>query len=472
MLTFPHQPHKLVLTVSVSRRLRYSGVRFPSLISSIFAMTDVGCTNLLDKPDTLPLLEIQANMVDSMSPPHTAEYISAQYALAQDCAALQRINEDIEECRMRLARAHDQMLLLERRRNVAQHRVSIHRARLSPLRTVPDHVLQEIFQCCLPDTAYIVPNTRAAPLVLTHVCRRWRIVAHGTSELWSSVALYDRGVWNYELEVEMMKRWLDRSNTRPIRLSITCPPCTDFRPHGNASCSDVFQLAVTHSSHLRDLCLNVDRTYLHHFMNHASLPVLQSVVISLHSAQRVDEPLAPPTPAFISTPNLRQVTFKGDGISINLIPRIHFPQLTHLSFDCNLTLDIALLFQDFPNLQHLTLTLSLSRDALRIQLPSQSDHRILGPSLLHLEVRLDKDMLDFGDPTTLETLLDQLELPALQTLTIAAPPGTRDFHARIGHADEPAAHWENHMAWVRCSSVHALLSRSLCARPRCDRRDL
>lgn len=404
-------------------------------------------------------------MVDSMFPPHPAEYISAHHALTQDCATLQLIDEDIEECRMRIARAHAQMRLLERRRNTVQHRVSIHRARLSPLRTVPDQVLQEIFQHCLPDTPYIVPNTRYAPLVLTHVCRRWRAVAHGTSELWSSIALQDRGVWNYELEVEMMKRWLDRSYTRPIRMSITCPPCTDFGLHGNASCSDVFHLAIAHSSHIRDLCLNVNKTYLHHFINHASLPALRSIVISLHSVQRIDEPLEPTTPAFISAPHLRHVTFKGNGTLNNPIPRTLFPQITHLSFDCNLTLDLALLFQDFPNLQHLTLSLSLSRDALRVRLPPQSDHRILAPSLLHFEVCLDRDMVDFGDPTTLETLLDQLELPALQALAIAAP-----LRTQTGHTEETS--WENHMAWVGSPSVDALLSRSRYARPRVERRDL
>ncbi|KAF8557950.1 hypothetical protein OG21DRAFT_1405982, partial [Imleria badia] len=119
-----------------------------------------------------------------MSSPHAAEYIWAQQALSRDCATLQLIGEDIEECRMRIARAHAELLLLERQRDAVRRRASIHRARLSPLRAIPDQILQEIFQHCLPDTPYIVPDARSAPLVLTHVCRRWRVVAQGTSELW------------------------------------------------------------------------------------------------------------------------------------------------------------------------------------------------------------------------------------------------------------------------------------------------
>jgi hypothetical protein len=422
----------------------------------------------VDKCDVLPPPEFQTDMVDSMSTPHAAEYVSAQHALAQECATLQLIDEDINECRMRIARAHAQMRLLERQRDAVQRRMSVHRARLSPLRAVPDQILQEIFRHCLPDTPYVVPGARSAPLVLTHVCRRWRAVVQGTSELWSSIALRDRGVWNSELEVEMMTRWLDRSRARPVRMSIVCAPCTDFGLDGNALCSGIFQLAIAHSAQLRELCLNVNRTYLRYFMDRASLLALQSIVFSLHSVHRIDEPPEPNTPAFLSAPNLRRVAFKGTGTSIDLLPRTVFPQITHLSFDCNMTLDLALLFQDFPNLQHLTLALSLSRDALRFRLPPQSDHKIVVSSLLSLEICLDKDMLDFGDPEQLDTLLDPLELPALHTLSIAAPLRPR-YDAQTGRTE---ARWENHGEWVRSPSVASLLSRSRYARPRFECRDL
>lgn len=427
-------------------------------------MQNIGCIEKpsqvlasMDTFDWLPPLELHTDMVDSMSPPHPAEYISAQHALAQDCATLRLIDEDIEACRARIARAYAQICLLERQRDAVQHRVSIHRARLSPLRAVPDQVLQEIFQHCLPDTPYVVPDAHSAPLVLTQVCRRWRAVAQGTSELWSSVALYDRGVWNYELEVEMMKRWLDRCRARPVRMSIACPPCTGFGMDKNTICSDIFQLVMAHSAQLSDLYLNVNKQYLHHFMDCASLPALRSIVISLHSVHQDDDPLELNTPALISAPNLRRIAFHGNGASIDLIPRTLFPQITYLSFDCNITLDLAFLFQDFPHLEHLSLALSLSRDTLRVQVPPQLDHRVVGPSLHSLDVSLDRDMLDFGDPEQLAAVLDQLELPALHTLSIAAPLRPR-LDARMGRTEE--AQWENYAEWVRSPSVAALLGRS------------
>ncbi|KAF9222647.1 hypothetical protein BS17DRAFT_708031, partial [Gyrodon lividus] len=119
-----------------------------------------------------------------MSAPRQAEYLSAHYALAQDSAKLRLIDDSIEECRKRIARAHADMCLLERKRHATQRLVSIHRARLSPLRILPDELLQEIFKRCLPENRYVVPNICSAPLVLAQVCRRWRVVAQGTSELW------------------------------------------------------------------------------------------------------------------------------------------------------------------------------------------------------------------------------------------------------------------------------------------------
>ena len=434
-------------------------------------MPDIGRSRIpvvvsdhIDKFDIRSPVEMQTDMVDSMSPPHAAEYISAQHALALDCATLQRIDNDMDACRTRIARAHAEMHFLERQRSAVQQRVAVHRARLSPLRTVPDQVLQEIFQHCLPDTPYVVPSARAAPLVLTHVCRRWRAVAHGSSELWASIALHDRGVWNYELEVEMVTRWLDRSCTRPIRMRITCLPCTDFGQHGNALCSDLFQVAIAHSAHMKELCLNVNKTYLHHFMSQARLPALRSILVSLHSVQRIDDPTEPTPPAAIAAPHLRHITLKGDGTAIHFLPRALYPQITHLALDCNLTLDLARLFHDFPHLTHLALTLSLARTALRFRTPPPEPARIHAAALRTLELRLDRDMLEFGDPGTLAGVLDPLDLPALRTLVIVAPRRAR-YDPQTGCTEDDAR-------WMRSPSADALLARSRYARPRLVRRQV
>ncbi|KIJ18999.1 hypothetical protein PAXINDRAFT_128263, partial [Paxillus involutus ATCC 200175] len=284
-----------------------------------YPTTFVPALNRAEESEILLPVDADTYIVDSMSVPRQAEYLSAQHALAQDSAKLQLFNDGIEECRKRIARAHADMCILERQRNAMQRLVSIHRARLSSLRILPDELLQEIFKRCLPDTHYIVPNIRSAPLVLTQVCRRWRVVAQGTSELWSSIALRDLGVWNYEFYVDMVKRWLSHVRTRPLRMSITCPAHTNFGLDGNVTRSDIFHLVTAHQSQLRDLRLNVNRTYLHYFVNSTTLPALQYILISLHPKSRIGELLQPNTPVFLSAPNLKSVAFEGDGTSIHVI---------------------------------------------------------------------------------------------------------------------------------------------------------
>ncbi|KIK80419.1 hypothetical protein PAXRUDRAFT_238530 [Paxillus rubicundulus Ve08.2h10] len=374
------------------------------MTDTAYLMTFVPAFDRVEEAEVLFPVGADAYIVNSMSPPREAEYLSAQHALAQDNAKLQLLNDGIEECQQRIARAHADMCILERQRNATQHLMSIHRARLSPLRILPDELLQEIFKRCLPDTHYVVPNIRSAPLVLTQVCRRWRVVAQGTSELWSSIALRDLGVWNYEFYVDMVKRWLSHVRTRPLRMSITCPVHTDFGYDSNVLRSDIFNLVTAHESQLRDLRLNVNRTYLHHFVNNTTLPALECILISLHPKSRIGELPQPSAPVFHSAPNLKNVAFEGDGTSTHIIPPSISQQISHLSFDCNLLLDFTLLFQDFPHLQQLTVKLSISPDTLRIRLPPREGDMVVAHSLQRFEVCLDKGLLDFGSPLILDML--------------------------------------------------------------------
>ena len=414
----------------VSWRISVSSDRWSSMMPRIDAETPIWVS---DKFSPSLEGEVQTDIVDSLSPPHTVEYISAQHALAQDCAALQLIDKDIEACQLRIAQAQTQIRLLERQRSAIEHRVSIHRARLSPLRTIPDQILQEIFQRCLPNTPYVVPSARSAPLVLTHVCRRWRAVAHGTSELWSSIALHDRGVWNYELELDMLKRWLSRAHTRPLSVRITSPPCTNFG--GDPACSDVFQLALAHSTHLRDLCMHVSRPYLERFLSAArSLPALRTIALALHPG---GDPA--PAPVSVSAPRLRHMALRGT----QRVPRALLAHLTHLALD---GAPDPQLLRRCRRLAHLAL-------ALPAKDPGVPERSVVG-TLRTLEVRLDAETLRFGDPGSLAAL-DALELPGLETLVVGVP-------RRSASAD----------AWVHSPSVAGLLGRSRYARPRLERRVL
>ncbi|KAJ7080540.1 hypothetical protein C8R44DRAFT_653552, partial [Mycena epipterygia] len=59
-----------------------------------------------------------------------------------------------------------------------------HNALISPLRRVPQDVLQEIFLACLPTAHNAVIDPGEAPLLLGRICSHWRSLAWSTPRIW------------------------------------------------------------------------------------------------------------------------------------------------------------------------------------------------------------------------------------------------------------------------------------------------
>ncbi|KIJ39425.1 hypothetical protein M422DRAFT_230623, partial [Sphaerobolus stellatus SS14] len=83
----------------------------------------------------------------------------------------------ILEKNLAIIRAHEQRLDQE---------ASICHAALSPVRHLPNEMMSEIFLYCVPvdstsEPCHIIPLS--SPLVLLHVCRRWRRIALDTPRL-------------------------------------------------------------------------------------------------------------------------------------------------------------------------------------------------------------------------------------------------------------------------------------------------
>lgn len=97
-------------------------------------------------------------------------------------------------------------------------------------------ILSNIFVLCLPDCAEKL-DFRQAPLVLTHVCREWRMVAQGTPRLWTNVCLADYN--DKALSLSALKVWL--SCSEPLPLNVVSP------------CMDDVSIA-THFRYFRALC--------------------------------------------------------------------------------------------------------------------------------------------------------------------------------------------------------------------------
>lgn len=114
--------------------------------------------------------------------------------------------------------------------------IDAHRALLSPTRRMPDDILALVFAQCLPPESIATMCPNDAPVVLCHVCSRWRWLALATPELWSSLHI----VTQYNVEVHMTSeaqlrerdsgilKWLARSGALPLSLSFA--PRTKRRP--------------------------------------------------------------------------------------------------------------------------------------------------------------------------------------------------------------------------------------------------
>ncbi|KAF8901857.1 hypothetical protein CPB84DRAFT_1679295, partial [Gymnopilus junonius] len=99
-----------------------------------------------------------------------------------------------------------------------------------PLRSLPPELLSDIFLQCqfggtLDEEPYI-PNSfhpLQGPLLLTHVCRRWRMVALSTPGLWTTLKVQFKKAQNPELkftQLTLISTWLSRSGSLPLTIGI------------------------------------------------------------------------------------------------------------------------------------------------------------------------------------------------------------------------------------------------------------
>ncbi|KAF8157341.1 hypothetical protein K438DRAFT_1479009, partial [Mycena galopus ATCC 62051] len=55
--------------------------------------------------------------------------------------------------------------------------IDAHMALVSPVRRLPDEVMQEVFLATRPSTRNPALSSDEAPLLLCRICRSWRVIA-------------------------------------------------------------------------------------------------------------------------------------------------------------------------------------------------------------------------------------------------------------------------------------------------------
>ncbi|KAJ7181307.1 hypothetical protein C8R43DRAFT_968891 [Mycena crocata] len=90
-----------------------------------------------------------------------------------------------------------------------------------PVLTLPPELTSEIFLHFLPAYPLSPPlNGLLSPTSLTHICREWRDIAHGTPALWRAISLYFTKPFRDEQYSNLLRQWMSRSRTCPLSICI------------------------------------------------------------------------------------------------------------------------------------------------------------------------------------------------------------------------------------------------------------
>ncbi|KAJ7150723.1 hypothetical protein C8R46DRAFT_1123979 [Mycena filopes] len=168
----------------------------------------------------------EISSVDKSSVEDLQHHLCTNYAPSHDertriatfCAAgSKRMNEIAT--RIRLGRQH---LMSLDGLYVAQYElIKPYGDLLSPVRTLPPEILQEIFMACLPTKHFAIMHASEAPLLLGRVCSAWRTISLLTPHLWSSVHIVPSAMGHDpEDKWASLTTWLQRSGSCPLRISI------------------------------------------------------------------------------------------------------------------------------------------------------------------------------------------------------------------------------------------------------------
>jgi hypothetical protein len=180
----------------------------------------------------------------------------------------------LESLELELKRLQEVYFNLESQRNDLSRVIEAHRGYISPIRRIPDDIVREIMVRCLPsDPAPSHTNRHMAPMLLTHICRRWRSIAYSTPRLWSSLCVSFRGLRDdsfsgksisslaviWEEDTNTMRWWLAMAGGCSLQLSFRNSPeyySREFRispedhtPNKATICVDQFLDFLLKTSH-------------------------------------------------------------------------------------------------------------------------------------------------------------------------------------------------------------------------------
>lgn len=247
---------------------------------------------------------------------------------------LAQIRDIIQEPTTRIASIQHEINEFRKTEASLEASVRDYRILMSPFRRLPDDVLRSIFIACLIVREDRLPtmSNKEAPILLTHVSRRWREISHTTPRLWASLhvpippimtmdnhedpprfsAQKECSVKITALRVEAVDAWLKRSGACKLSISLY----DGEGPFGNGlSTSHFFKVLLSHKDRLRRLSITTFQSVLANLKGvlQVKLPILQTLNITLFPESRFRQPeeITHQYDALFNAPNVRQLGLVG-----------------------------------------------------------------------------------------------------------------------------------------------------------------
>jgi hypothetical protein len=156
---------------------------------------------------------------------HASDFLPSPAEARQLRTAVAHQENSIHALNGRIAHLEGQLRLLRAQRTSLLESSTVKKALLAPIRKLAPETLGEIFELCSSSSA--TPGVRriitpdSVPILMGSVCRKWRRVALGTPQLWTSIAL--EHTTDTPLKVNpflAIPQWLSRSGCLPLEIYI------------------------------------------------------------------------------------------------------------------------------------------------------------------------------------------------------------------------------------------------------------
>ncbi|TFK34259.1 hypothetical protein BDQ12DRAFT_738314 [Crucibulum laeve] len=238
-----------------------------------------------------------------------------------------------------------QLLSRNSRSHVLEFFLPDSEAHYALINRIPVELLVQIFKLCAgnewyPDSAYVAPDPKQAPLLLCRISHHWRSVALSIPSLWSSLLVVAHCSERTRI-LAMAKLWLKRAASAPLSIHIQSPRHSEDRRRLRCECTyaaNALDFFISHIQRCKDITVDLDPVMAERFTKLRGISVLGVEALALNIERSCsDDTVEEIIPVIASFPNLRRFSwnYPHSSFSFHIVP---WSQLTHIHLITSMTL--------------------------------------------------------------------------------------------------------------------------------------